>query len=59
MNPNEKSAELYSKFGNLAIDVVNEIIATRPQRSPLTSDCVHSLNYWKQVKSHLTIIYPS
>lgn len=55
MTPQATASRLTETFGDLAIKVVEEIIATRPKRSPLTDDCVHSMNYWKQVGKNLII----
>ena len=51
MNPNKKAEELIEKFGDLSVDVVDEIINT----NALIDEDVYLetplyLEYWQQVK---------
>jgi len=43
MNPNKKAEELIEKFGDLAVDVVDEIIKQ-------SMDDMQTERYWQQVK---------
>ena len=47
MNPNKKAEELIEKFGDLAVDVVDEILESDPQKP---REYTYTYGYWQQVK---------
>ena len=57
-NPKEKAKELKAKFGDLAIDVVDEIITqlkrdTTPHEPETIDGELIGVRYWQSVKSEL------